>query len=86
MRSNSKGEQGIAKGVGRLSAQEVSRNGDETKRWFQSLEFVLEYILKHQSSEKASLFLNSLMTRLTAAAPAIEKNNVFLPSFTPEND
>src|SRR5947207_14118480 len=42
----------------------ASRNGDESRQWFQSLEFVLEYILKHESPQKTALFLESLLTRL----------------------
>ncbi|MSU63193.1 MAG: pyruvate dehydrogenase (acetyl-transferring), homodimeric type [Pedosphaera sp.] len=37
---------------------------DETRKWLQSLEFVLEYILKNETPERASLFLDSLANRL----------------------
>jgi pyruvate dehydrogenase E1 component len=46
------------------SSREKERNGEETQRWFESLEFVLEYILRNQGSEKTSFFVDSLLDRL----------------------
>ncbi|MBM3833070.1 MAG: pyruvate dehydrogenase (acetyl-transferring), homodimeric type [Verrucomicrobia bacterium] len=40
------------------------RNGEETQRWFESLEFVLEYILRSQGSERTSFFVDRLLERL----------------------
>jgi pyruvate dehydrogenase E1 component len=40
------------------------RNGEETQKWFDSLEFVLEYILRSQASDKASYFVDRLVERL----------------------
>lgn len=59
-----KEQQGLsASGRGSGAAREI-RNGDETQLWFNSLEFVLEYILRNQGSEKASYFLDRLVDRL----------------------
>src|SRR4026209_128214 len=39
----------------------------ETRKWFQSLEFVLEYVLKNQGSEEAPYFVDNLIDRLREA-------------------
>src|SRR5256714_1778296 len=39
----------------------------ETRKWFDSLEYVLEYVLKKQSSEQAPVFVDNLVDRLRAA-------------------
>ncbi len=39
----------------------------ETRKWFESLEFVLEYILKNQGSERAPFFVDNLVDRLHKA-------------------
>jgi pyruvate dehydrogenase E1 component len=40
---------------------------EETRRWFKSLEFVVESILRQQGSEQASFFVESLTERLRQA-------------------
>ncbi|MCI0539870.1 MAG: pyruvate dehydrogenase (acetyl-transferring), homodimeric type, partial [Verrucomicrobiales bacterium] len=87
MRATSKeGHGAVTKESGRPLAQDASRNGNETKRWFQSLEFVLEYILKNQPPEKASLFVNSLMTRLSNAGVNVPRtvNTPYMNTIGPE--
>ena len=44
----------------------ASLGGDDTQKWYQSLEFVLEYILRGQGSGRAPFFLDSLIDRLRA--------------------
>ena len=44
-----------------------ARDGDETQRWFESLGFVLEYILKTESPGRATAFVGGLVDRLRAA-------------------
>jgi pyruvate dehydrogenase E1 component len=39
----------------------------ETRKWFKSLEFVLEYVLKTQGSEEAPFFVDNLIDRLREA-------------------
>lgn len=46
-------------------------SGSESRRWFESLEFVLEYMLKHQETERAPFFLQSLVNRLRQAGLSI---------------
>ena len=47
-------------GAGRAA----SARENERRKWFESLEFVLEYALKNQDSEQASLLMDSLVGRL----------------------
>jgi pyruvate dehydrogenase E1 component len=47
---------------------------DETRQWFSSLENVLEYILKHQGDEQASLFVDNLTDRLREAGLKIPES------------
>ncbi len=42
-------------------------SGEETQKWFDSLEFLLEYILRHQEPEKAAQFLGNIVERLRNA-------------------
>jgi pyruvate dehydrogenase E1 component len=68
MRANSKQDQdSTSKAEGVPTTPSGSTEGLETRKWLQSLEFVLEYILKGQPVEKASLFLDGLMKRLAEA-------------------
>ena len=41
-----------------------SPDGQERNRWFESLEFVLEYVLKQQDANQAESFVDSLVNRL----------------------
>jgi len=43
------------------------RNGGEDQRWLDSLEFILEYVLKNQGTEQAPLVLSKLSKRLREA-------------------
>src|SRR5229473_2324354 len=54
----------------RAGANPRAQNGHpshETRQWFKSLEFVLEYVLKNQGSEHAPYFVASLVDRLREA-------------------
>jgi pyruvate dehydrogenase E1 component len=44
-----------------------NNNGAEDQRWLDSLEFILEYVLKNQSTEQAPLVLSKLSKRLREA-------------------
>ncbi|MSU20550.1 MAG: pyruvate dehydrogenase (acetyl-transferring), homodimeric type [Pedosphaera sp.] len=46
------------------SPRDKDRNGEGTQKWFESLEFVLEYILRNQGSERTSFFVDRLLGRL----------------------
>ena len=53
-------------------SQDAARNfrrpaGVDAKKWFDSLEFVLEYALKNQDPAQAELFVESLVDRLRAS-------------------
>ena len=51
----------------RASTEATSRqNKLEARKWFESLEYVLEYVLKKQGSEQAPFFLDNLVERLRA--------------------
>jgi len=55
---------------GRLDKPRVptdDRNGGEDQRWLDSLEFILEYVLKNQGTEQAPLVLSKLSKRLREA-------------------
>jgi pyruvate dehydrogenase E1 component len=43
------------------------RNGNESQKYFQSVEFILEYILKAHAPEQAGVFVDKLLDRLHAA-------------------
>lgn len=47
-----------------VPAVTAGRAGDETRKWFESLEFVLRYVLKNQGPEQTSYFLDRLVDRL----------------------
>ena len=62
----------VSKSKGRREGESASRpnapsGGDDSRKWFQSLEYVLEYILKNQSPEQAAFFLDELVDRHLAA-------------------
>ena len=42
-------------------------NGDDTRKWLESLEFVLEYALRSQGAEQAPYFVDNLIDRLREA-------------------
>ncbi|MEW6157445.1 MAG: pyruvate dehydrogenase (acetyl-transferring), homodimeric type [Verrucomicrobiota bacterium] len=66
MRSKTKHE--LAQRPGSVGdSPDESRNGDETSKWFESLEFVLEYTLKNQIPDRAHSFLDHLLDRLRSA-------------------
>ena len=46
-------------------------NGAETQRWLDSLEYVLEYMLKNKGSERVPLLLNKLSASLSASGVKI---------------
>ncbi len=60
-------KKGLAEGSVAAAADSSGRNGDDTRQWFQSLENVLEYALRDQTSEQASVFLDELVDRLRAS-------------------
>src|SRR5439155_2010427 len=43
----------------------------EARKWFESLEYVLEYVLKQQGSDQAPYFVDNLVERLRAAGLAV---------------
>jgi pyruvate dehydrogenase E1 component len=53
-------DQGKNAGRGRI----VARSREDTSKWFESLEFVLEFILRNEAPEQASFLLESLAERL----------------------
>jgi pyruvate dehydrogenase E1 component len=55
----------------KLSTEERNGRIDETQRWFQSLEDVLEYMLKRQGPERTAVFVDSLIERLRAGGIAV---------------
>ncbi len=50
-----------------VPSQEALPDTQETRRWFKSLETVVEHLLKQQGSEHAHLFVDSLVDRLRDA-------------------
>src|ERR1043165_7071521 len=52
---------------GRVTRREGKQSKLEARKWFESLEYVLEYVLKKQGSEQAPFFLDNLVERLRAA-------------------
>jgi pyruvate dehydrogenase E1 component len=46
-------------------------NGGDTQKYFQSVEFILEYILRTQDPEQAGVFVDSLVDRLRAAGMTV---------------
>ena len=57
-----------------VTAAGERENGKGTKndrhKWLSSLEYILEYILKNEQSEQASLLLEELNDRLRGSFPA----------------
>ena len=47
--------------------RETTVTAEETRKWFKSLEFVVETILKDQNPQHAAFFLDSLSKRLRDA-------------------
>ena len=43
----------------------------ENRRWLESLEFVMEHLLKHQESELAPIFVHHLIERLRQSGIAV---------------
>jgi pyruvate dehydrogenase E1 component len=56
-----------------VPAVTAGRAGDETRRWFESLEFVLRYVLKNQGPEQTSYFLDRLVDRLRESGLAVPR-------------
>src|SRR5438552_2116552 len=50
-----------------VRAPRVRSNGGEAQKYFESIEFILEYILKTQDPERAGFFIDNLIDRLQAA-------------------
>ena len=50
-----------------IAARNNKNSEGESRKWFDALEYVLEYALKDQSSEQASFFVDNLMDRLLRA-------------------
>src|SRR4051812_22164700 len=50
-----------------LSASRTRSNGGDAQKYFESIEFILEYILKTQDPERAGFFLDNLVDRLQVA-------------------
>lgn len=48
----------------------------ETRKWFKSLEFVLEYVLKTQGSDEAPFFVDNLIDRLREAGIQVAPTTV----------
>ncbi len=70
MKADTKEQQQSTSSTGRLETPVVSapsKNGGEDQRWLDSLEFILEYVLKNQGTEHASLVLSKLLKRLREA-------------------
>ncbi len=71
--SKSKLRRGVEGNGGSVSS---SGNGDESRKWFQSLEYVLEYVLKNQSPEQANYFLDELIDRLRDSGIAVAPTTI----------
>ena len=48
----------------------------ETRKWFKSLEFVLEYVLKNQGSDEAPFFVDNLIDRLREAGIRVPQTTI----------
>jgi pyruvate dehydrogenase E1 component len=58
-------ERSVAAGMARKNASAKSdKNGADTRRYFDSLEYVLQHILEAQNAEEAEIFLENLTQRL----------------------
>ena len=70
MKADAKEQQQSVPSAGRLETPVVSaanKNGGEDQRWLDSLEVLLEYVLKNQGTEHAALVVNKLSKRLREA-------------------
>src|SRR5215208_4428420 len=74
----------------REAAHGPNGNGSDTRQYFESLEYVLQHILKTQNAEQAELFLENLMQQLRDSginiAPAVSTpyTNTIPPEDQPE--
>src|SRR2546426_5953659 len=59
------------RGAEPMPRSDASSDRDDSRKWFQSLEYVLEYILKNQSPEQAAFFLDELTDRLRDSGIAV---------------
>lgn len=50
-----------------ISRSRTKSNGGDAQKYFESIEFILEYILKTQDPERAGLFVDNLIDRLQAS-------------------
>src|ERR1051325_3101679 len=48
-------------------SRRVRSNGGETQKYFASIEFIFEYILKTQNTEQTGFYIHNLIDRLQAA-------------------
>src|ERR1043166_1725019 len=64
-----KARTGSSQTVGRKEAAALPSKSSklEARKWFESLENVLEYVLRNKSSEDAPFFVDNLVDRLRAA-------------------
>jgi pyruvate dehydrogenase E1 component len=60
-------EKAEANGGSMPAQSRVAEPTGETRKWFKSLEFVLEYVLKNQGSAEAPFFVDNLIERLREA-------------------
>ena len=70
MKAETKEQQQTAPSTGRQETSSLSapsKNGGDDQRWLDSLEFILEYVLKNQGTAQASLVINKLTKRLREA-------------------
>jgi len=70
VKADAKEQQQSAPSTGRLETPVVSasnKNGGEDQRWLDSLEFLLEYVLKNQGTEHAAQVVAKLSKRLREA-------------------
>ena len=54
----------------------VPQQTGETRKWFKSLEFVLEYVLKNQGSDEAPFFVDNLIDRLREAGIRVPQTTI----------
>src|SRR6476659_1387353 len=58
---------GSAQSEGPISPRPGKKSKSEARKWFESLEYVLEYVLKKQGSDQAPFLLDNLVERLREA-------------------
>ena len=63
-------------------------DGAETRRWVDSLEYVLEYVLKDRESDHAPFLLDRLLTRLRESGLNISPmvNTTYINTIAPEQE